>query len=129
MKNSLPKNDQSHTKEEMSIMIEKMQKLSDSFYSGAVEIGCHPFIEMTGFMNEYIKIARKAHEVGIDFANASTHTGTALPIEDYEAGYIAEKFNCIFGPSLLKNEMAARMFVLILFEGRYSLAKQNCSIR
>jgi hypothetical protein len=118
-----------YSKEEMLVMIDKMKAISNSFYDNATRIGCHPFIELTGFMNEYIKIAQRAMNNGIDFPLASTHTGKFLPITDYEAGYIAEKLNCIFGVSLIENEDAAYEFVRVLFDGKYSLAISEDKLR
>jgi hypothetical protein len=85
-----------YTKEELQEMIDKMKTASRLFYSLAQGTGVHQFIEFTGFMNEYIKICEQALAKGIDFTETSTHTGTPLPMHDYEAAYIGEKFGCIF---------------------------------
>lgn len=85
---------------ELEACVQRMKAASHEFYKAAVKTGCHPFIEFTGFMNEYIKLAEKAARAGIDFRNLNTHSGKALPMETFEASYVAEKFDCIFGPSL-----------------------------
>lgn len=80
------------------IALAKMQTASDAFYSAAVRIGVHSYIEFTGVMNEYIKACRCAHENGIDFTQCNAHIdGAELPMEDYMIKYINEKLTCIFG--------------------------------
>lgn len=81
---------------ELEDVLAKMQKASLSFYGDAVLIGCHPFIEFTGFMNEYIAICRAALEQGIDFTEVSAHHGGELPMKIHHARYLGEKFGCIF---------------------------------
>ena len=89
-----------YTKEEREAMLDMMRATSENFYFQAFRIGCHPFIEFCGLMNEYIKICARAHENGIDFPHASAHSGIAVPMETYEAAYLGEKLGCIYGPSL-----------------------------
>lgn len=81
-------------------MLRMMQDTSNAFYRQATGIGCHPFIEFCGLMNEYIKLCREAHMKGIDFTETSAHSGKALPMATYEAAYLGEKLGCIYGPSL-----------------------------
>lgn len=88
-----------YSKEERDEAIRKMQAASDAFYRAAIVTHCHPFIEFAGFMNEHIKLCQQAFEAGIDFMMANTHTGVALPIQDFHAAYIGEKMGCIYGPS------------------------------
>jgi len=78
----------------------RMRAASTAFYTAAVQTGCHAFIEFTGLMNEFIKVCHRAEEMGIDWRGANTHSGVPLPIEDYEIHYMAEKLDCIYGPSL-----------------------------
>lgn len=89
-----------YTPEERVVMLAMMREASNAFYSRAVRIGCHPFIEFAGLMNEYIKLCQQAHEAGIDFNESSGHSGNPLPMAPYEAAYIGEKLGCIYGPSL-----------------------------
>lgn len=105
-----------YTKQELEKKLEEMRTASGIFYSLATQIQCHPFIEMTGFMNEYIKLCEKALEKGIDFTMVSTHTGKGLPMETYEAAYIAEKFDCIFGPTFEQNPAAKKAFLQAAFQ-------------
>jgi len=90
--------------EERAEMITRMKLASNIFYSNAVKIGNHPWIEFTGLLNEYIKMCEQAQAQGIDFPNANAHSGIALPMRTFEAAYIGEKLGCIFGPSLQKPE-------------------------
>jgi len=86
--------------EERDAMLRGMRAASDRFYESAFRIGCHPFIEFCGLMNEYIKMCEQAHKAGIDFPHASAHSGLAVPMAPYEAAYLGEKIGCIYGPSL-----------------------------
>lgn len=95
-----PALDEVYSKEERETILAKMRAVSAAFYAGAVQTGAHPFIEFCGLMNEYIKVCESAHQKGIDFTQANTHSGKALPMETYEAAYIGEKIGCIYGPTL-----------------------------
>lgn len=59
-------------------------------------------------MNEYIKVCADAHDKGIDFRMASTHTGIRMPMEDYHVAYVLEKLECIYGVDLLREVQRAR---------------------
>jgi rubrerythrin len=107
-----------YTSEELDAMLDQMQEVAKRFYSGAVSIGFHQFVEFAGFLNEFIKICTKARERGIDFATTSV-----LPINSHHAEYIAEKLNCIFGPSLLESKELRDAFIDRLFEGQYRLTE------
>jgi len=89
-----------YTRGEREAMLEGMRRASSMFYARAFAIGCHPFIEFNGLMNEYIKICERAHRDGIDFPRASAHSGIAIPMATYEAAYLGEKIGCIYGPAL-----------------------------
>lgn len=89
-----------YTPEERAEMLARMKAASNVFYGMAVHTGCHTFIEFTGLMNEFINICEKAHEQGIDFPFANTHTGQALPMEPHHLAYLGEKLGCIYGPAL-----------------------------
>lgn len=92
-----------YTKEEMDTMISRMETASSLFYGMAQRIGCHAFIEFTGLMNKFIDICRNSAENGIQFPFANTHSGMKLAVEGHDVDYLAEKFDCIFGP-VLENE-------------------------
>lgn len=84
------------TKAEGDEILHAMQQASDAFYKSAVAVRCHPFIEFTGLMNEYIKACEDAHADGIDFTECNTHSGRELPMKDYQVAYVNEKLECIF---------------------------------
>lgn len=98
-------------KMELLGMLHRMQRLSDAFYYEAVRIGNHPFIEITGFMNEYIKLAHENLDQGVDFAMASTHTGRSLTVKPHQVMYFAEKLNCILGPTLAADRALLEAFI------------------
>lgn len=88
--------DVTYSAAEREAMLVRMRAASSAFYADAVRIGCHPFIEFTGLMNEYIKCCEDAHRQGIDFASCNTHSGQDLPMPGHSVGYINEKLECIF---------------------------------
>jgi hypothetical protein len=100
-----------HSPQEREEMLRKMQTLSDNFYAAVIHTGCHPFIEFTGLMNKYIDLCRAAHKKGLDFAMANTHTGQALPVAPHDMAYLAEKLDCIFGPTLRSDPQSQAAFL------------------
>jgi hypothetical protein len=107
--------------EERREMLEKMQQISNTFYSLSVQVGVHAWIEFCGLMNEYVTLCQAAHAQGIDFGQANTHSGAALPVKPHNAAYLAEKLNCIYGPSLLSDPEVRGSFIDVLFDGRFKL--------
>ena len=90
-----------YTKPELLAMISQMQAASNEFYRAALRIGCHPFIEFTGLMNEYIQMCREALTQGQDFTETSIHgSGQPLPMKEHHRAYLTEKLECIYGYSL-----------------------------
>jgi hypothetical protein len=89
-----------YSRDERALMLKQMRLASDVFYLHATRIGCHPFIEFTGLLNEYIKICEVAQDKDIDFTQSNAHTGRALPIEKHHVAYLGEKLGCIYGPGL-----------------------------
>jgi len=87
--------------------LDELQELSDSYYRTACKIGMHTFIEHTGFINEHLKILRKAAVAGVDVANLSNHSNDLLRVEPYEVDYLAEKFACMFAPLFKKKKVWA----------------------
>lgn len=89
------------TPEELQEMILRMKVASSAFYRDAVWSGCHPFIEFTGLINEYIKLCQAALAQGIDFTETSIHGGgQPLPMLPHHRNYLREKLECIYGTSL-----------------------------
>lgn len=90
-----------YTKEELEAMLTEMKCATSTFYAQARKIGCHPFIEFTGLMNEYIQMCANALAQGQDFTETSIHgSGQALPMRSFERAYLNEKLQCIYGHSL-----------------------------
>lgn len=85
-------------------------------YAGATLTGVHPFIEFSGLMNTYVALCEEAHRRGIAYENANEHSGRALPMDEGQAAYLAEKLRCIFGPTLDANPEAAEAFRRALFK-------------
>ena len=77
--------------------------MSSGFYRAAAQIGNHAFIEMTGFMNEYIKLCERAVSAGQDFTEANEHVGKPLVMQGFNAAYLGEKFGCVFETSFQNN--------------------------
>ena len=87
---------ESMNKDERAVSLHRMHAASKAFYMAAVHTGCHPFIEFTGLMNEYIKVCERAHKEGLDFTNCNKHSGHHLPMKSFEVAYVNEKLECIF---------------------------------
>jgi hypothetical protein len=84
----------SYSPAEREKMLAEMTAASDAFYAAAVKVRFHQFVELTGFMNEIIKVCARMHKEGKDFGTEP------LEPKDYEMEYICEKFDCIFGRAL-----------------------------
>jgi len=102
---------QSYSVKERAQMIPAMRQVADRFYYSAQQTKCHGFLEFCGLMNEYIKLCQQAHDAGIDFTNTNVHSGLPLPMETYNAAYMAEKIGCIFGPTLHTNQAVMVAFL------------------
>jgi hypothetical protein len=89
-----------YDKKERDEQITAMTKVSGDFYYAAARTDVHAFIEFTGLMNKFIDVCRNSSAAGVDFNESNTHTGDALVVEDHDLVYLAEKFDCIFGPTL-----------------------------
>ena len=94
--------------DEREVALQSMRQASRSFYKAAVVIGVHPFIEICGLMKEYIDCCEQAHNDGIDFSACNVHSGYALPMRNYQVGYVNEKLECIFtGRSVMSKQGSA----------------------
>lgn len=99
-----------YSKKERDVQIKKMENVSLDFYSGATRTGCHAFIEFCGFMRKFIDICKNSSEAGVDFNEANTHVGVELVVADHDLVYLAEKFDCVFGPALADPKKRAIFF-------------------
>jgi len=72
-------------------MIERMTAAKDLFYSLAVQVGWHSFVEFAGLMAKYIELVERAYEQSGEFI--------VLPLQPHDAEYLLEKLDGIFGPS------------------------------
>jgi hypothetical protein len=93
--------------EERAATLEKMKHAKNVFYGLAVVAGHHQFLEFAGLMHEYIVLCEKAPEAGKDFSS--------LPMEEHHAKYLAEKLECIYGPTLKRSHELAKAFLVALF--------------
>lgn len=101
-------------KQAAQVALTQMRAASNTFYRMAVISECHAFIEFTGLMNEYIKVCERMTLNGdISWMMANTHTNVPLALFPFEASYLAEKLDCIYGPSLRASEE-----LRAAFEGR-----------
>lgn len=98
-----------YTVEERAAMLRGMRGASDYFYSSAVRIGVHAFIEFAGLMNEFIKLCEEAHAKGIDFTMANVHTDQHLPFQPHHIAYLNEKLECIYGMRFTVDDPTAYM--------------------
>ena len=93
---------------ERTVSIARMRAAVRDFYTAATQTNCHPFIEFTGLMKEYIDCCEQAHNDGIDFTACNAHSGQELPMKAYQVGYVNEKLECIFtGRSVMNKEGSA----------------------
>jgi hypothetical protein len=78
--------------------LELMRKASNEFYQMAIATQCHAFVEFTGLLNEFIKVAYEFQQNNptLDFREHNQHTGKVLRLQPYQVDYIHEKLNCIY---------------------------------
>jgi len=106
--------DRVYSSAELKDMLKKMRAATLAFYPAAVSTGVHTFIEFTGLMNEFLRICEQSDAEDVDFASASTHTGKPLVVYPYNADYIVEKLDCIFGPSIKSSPEVRAAFAKLL---------------
>lgn len=83
----------------LETMLRNLKRAMERFYwQLAFPIGCHPFIEFAGLMSVFVTVCEESLAAGIDFSQATAHTGQALVAAPHHVTYLAEKFGCIFGP-------------------------------
>lgn len=94
-----------YTKAERGEQIKAMRKVALAFYPQAANTHVHAFIEFCGLMQKFIDICEQTSKKGLDFNESNTHTGEALAVAAHDVRYLAEKFDCIFGPTLADPKM------------------------
>lgn len=106
-----------YTPEELQRALEDMRLASSAFYSLAIRSNVHALIEFTGLINEFIKICEQTYAGGTNFVHANKHSGELMVAHSYNIDYIADKFECIFGP-ILADEKAWQQFCEKMGHGR-----------
>ena len=113
-----------YTPEERAGMLARMDSAISAFYRNAASAGCHTLIEFTGLMVDYFNACTAAHHRGEQFAFASTHSGKSLPFDPHQFEYMAEKLDCIYGPSL-RSDANRKAFIRALFKGEFKLVPSH----
>lgn len=93
-----------YTRVELTEMLGRMRHAANAFYALAQRAGFHQFLEITGFMNELIKLCEEALAGGIDFATCP------IPMRDHHAAYLGEKLGCMFHDSFAGREPLVQAF-------------------
>lgn len=99
-----------YTKEALKAKVAEMRQAADLIYRLLQRCEVHPFIEFNGFMPKYIDLCDREASKGNDFTMASTHNDKTLPMVAHDVVYLAEKFDCIFGPSFRANPELWKIF-------------------
>jgi len=103
-----------YTEGELRATLATMRAVADHVYWHMFKQGigarCHAMLEFCGLISLYVGLCEEATDEGIQFPFVNTHSGTALPMSEHQAAYLAEKFDCIFGAYFKHNPAAARLF-------------------
>lgn len=110
----LASDDQARRGELLQRMAQASERTYWSFFTADFGSTCHAFIEFNGLLSKFVQLCGRAHEQGVDFTMANTHSGTALPMKAHDAAYIGEKLDCIFGPALRANPKAMAAFLAVI---------------
>lgn len=93
--------DPSYSKEELQAIALKMRDVANIVYRlQSCEV--HAFIEFNG-MQKYVDLCGRAADAGVDFTMFNTHNDRAFTVHEHDIEYLAEKFDCIFGPLFRRN--------------------------
>ena len=95
-------NDAQYSQEELKDLVVQMARVANLVYKLLQGCNVHAFIEFNGLMQKYVDLCRRAADEGVDFTMFNTHTGTSFKVETHDVEYMAEKFDCIFGPLFRK---------------------------
>lgn len=103
-----------YSSEELNDIVADMKEANNTIYKYLFTKGfgskCHAFLEFCGLMSKFTDLCRVAAEQGIEFPNANTHSGVAMPVDEHHIRYLAEKFDCIYGPFFKGNPELAWIF-------------------
>ena len=102
----------------LETMLRNLKRAVNRFYwQLAFPIGCHPFIEFAGLMSVFVTMCEESLAAGIDYSQATAHTGQALVAAPHHVTYLAEKFGCIFGPVVSDPKVMADFLCRLLDRG------------
>lgn len=76
---------------ELEAILSRMRSTAGAYYTSAVGIGVHRFLEFAGLLNEYIKVCQEMVDNGQDFVTEP------LMLRRHNRMYIEEKLECILG--------------------------------
>ena len=96
--------------------LDRMEQASAVFYRMAQDTKKHQFLEFNGLLAEYIKLLKVLHTEDKDIVESDN-----LPMKDYNAAYLAEKLDCIYGATFLEKPEIRDAFIAALFDGRFVL--------
>jgi hypothetical protein len=102
--------DPQYSKEELDGLVVQMSRVANTVYVLLQSCGVHAFIEFNGLMQKYVDLCRRAAAEGVDFTMFNTHTGTSFNVLEHDVDYMAEKFDCIFGPLFRANPKLWALF-------------------
>lgn len=103
---------------ELQAMAAKMRETISAIYWPMMRVGVHPFTEFNGLMSKYCDMCQLLAAQGIQFHDASVHTGMAIEVDDHHIHYFAEKLGCIFAPIIRGNPRARKIIMdALLGEG------------
>ena len=102
--------DYSYNKEELQAITQKMRNTSNRVYVLLQSCGVHAFIEFNGLMQKYVDLCQRAADEGVDFTMFNTHNDKTFEVQDHDVVYLAEKFDCIFGPLFRKDPALWKLF-------------------
>lgn len=91
--------DPAFSKEELQALTLKMREVANKVYPLLQSCQVHAFIEFNGLMQKYVDLCQRAADKGVDFTMFNTHNDKSFAVQDHDVVYLAEKFDCIFGPS------------------------------
>jgi len=84
------------------------------FFKENMASKCQAFMEINGLISKYVELCEAANEAGIDFTVAHKHNAQALPVAAHDIAYLAEKIECLFGPTLRAHPEAWPAFLRVL---------------